>query len=644
MSDKNKIETEEKLSAESAEKPKAPIKKEKKNKKRKTGKIIKWVIILLVVAAAIVFVYKNDTAYSFVQKHVSFLPDRTVEVKTSDYSAVPVERRTISVTLTGTGTLQPIDSYTITSKVSGEIMSADFEEMDAVEKDQVLYIIDSSDLESSIRDYKDNVDDARDRLDDLLEEYEDLELYSDYSGICDALYVEKGDTIQKGTAVAHIIDRETMLLEVPFFVQDVQNIKVGQTAVVTVNAATDTISGTVTEIGALETVTSVGAKLRTVTVSVNNPGGITSATTAYASIDGIESADQGTFKYNVNETITAEYSGEIEKLNFSEGDRVSEGELILRISSENLDDQKESLEKSLEKSIDSYNDYIEKLEDYTITAPIAGTVVQKNYKVSDNLNTGSSNSNSALAIIYDMSKLNFEMNIDELDLSLIEVGQEVEITSDSFDETYTGYVKKKSIIGSSMNGTTTYPVTIELDGNDVLLPGMNVDATIFIEKVEDVIAVPVDAIMRGDKVRVLKNTSTDAPEDTEDKTENRIPSSEIPQRPEENAQQRPEENIPQRPMGNRNPQDAGNINIGNINEEDFEIVDVVTGVSDDEYVEIVSGLSDGDVVIIEKSIVEGNATTVSGGMMGGFGGGMPSGNMGGMPSGNMGGGMPGGMR
>ena len=61
-----------------------------------------------------------------------------------------VERRDITVSLSGSGTLQAADSYTITSLVEGEILAADFEEGDVVEKDAVLYEVDSSDLNSSI--------------------------------------------------------------------------------------------------------------------------------------------------------------------------------------------------------------------------------------------------------------------------------------------------------------------------------------------------------------------------------------------------------------------------------------------------------------------------------------------------------------
>ena len=42
------------------------------------------------------------------------------------YTTSTVEKRDISVTLSGSGTLEPADSYEVTSLASGEILSADF--------------------------------------------------------------------------------------------------------------------------------------------------------------------------------------------------------------------------------------------------------------------------------------------------------------------------------------------------------------------------------------------------------------------------------------------------------------------------------------------------------------------------------------
>ena len=49
-----------------------------------------------------------------------------------------VARRTISSTLEGTGTVQPVNSYTVKALVTGDVLSAPFEEGDIIEAGKLL--------------------------------------------------------------------------------------------------------------------------------------------------------------------------------------------------------------------------------------------------------------------------------------------------------------------------------------------------------------------------------------------------------------------------------------------------------------------------------------------------------------------------
>lgn len=98
------------------------------------------------------------------------------------------------------------------------------------------------------------------------------------------------------------------------------------------------------------------------------------------------------------------------------------------------------------------------------------------------------------------------MNIDELDIDSLALGQEVKITSDAKPgRSYVGTITNISIQGTTSNGTTYYPITVTLEdyGSDEdggkLRPGMNIDAEIILEKAENVLAVPVDAVSRGNQ-------------------------------------------------------------------------------------------------------------------------------------------------
>lgn len=139
------------------------------------------------------------------------------------------------------------------------------------------------------------------------------------------------------------------------------------------------------------------------------------------------------------------------------------------------------------------------MENYTITAPISGTVIEKNFKTGDTIESSSlTAAGGNLAVIYDMTTLTFEMKIDELDINKIQVGQEVTITSDAVEGVkFDGVVDKVSISGTTMGGRTTYPITVKILVPGELKPGMNVSADVIVERVGQVLAVPVEAVKRG---------------------------------------------------------------------------------------------------------------------------------------------------
>lgn len=569
-----------------------PGKKGKARKKKRIGAgkvILILILVLLLALAAVFFIPPLRTAV------LGRIIGRAASAASGGYHYYTVEKRDITTTLTGTGTLQPYDSYLVTASVTGDIVSADFEEMDEVQEDDVLFVIDSSDLEDDIEDLRKDVADALEDYNDALEDYEDLKVYAPCGGTVRTLYVEEDDSVNTGMNIAYLVDNGTMLLDIPFFAANVDFVRTGDRALVTFASTGEVLSGTVTEISNLLGTNENGSSVRNLTVSVRNPGGITFGMQAYASVtasDGTlyDCAGAGAFRYREEETASADAAGKIKTLYVDEGDVVAEGALIAELSSDTLDDRVEQLKKAYDNQVKALDDMLDRLEDYTIKAPISGTVVQKNYKALDTIGGNSMSSTTTLAMIYDMSKLTFDLSIDELDLEMIEVGQKVKITSDSIEgAVYEGVVTKKSIVGSSSGGTTVYPVTVELDGGGRLLPGMNVNAEIVVSSTGNVLAVPVSAVLRGNRVEVVRG---------------------------EFSAERREGVVAEKP--------------------ETETVSVELGANDSEYIEVRSGLSEGDVIVYEvTNVTQDLFSAMFNGMSGGMGmGGMPAGGMGGMPSGS----------
>ena len=510
-----------------------------------------------------------------------------------------VTRQDIQSTLSASGTISPKDTYSITSMADGEVIEADFEEGDQVEEGQVLYRIDASSMESELKMANNTLERAQVSFETAVEDYnEALSKYSGNTykstktGYIKTLYIEQGDKVGSNTQIADIYNDSVMRIKVPFLNLEAQQITAGMPAVLTLSDTLEQLEGVVYSVSAMDETLSGGRLVRYVTIQVENPGGLTTSMTATAVIGSFTSSGDGSFTPTVDTVMGADLATqvEVESMLVTEGAFVSAGTPIFKMKTSTAEklirsykDDMDQAESTLEKAQSSLDSTQDTYDDYTVTAPISGTVISKSVKQGDNVKNG--NSTTTLAVIYDMSSVTFQMNIDELDISNVEVGQQVEVVADAFeDKMFTGKVTNISLEGSSSNGVTYYPVTVTLDEVGGLLPGMNVEGTIIVDSAEDALAVPADALQRGNRVYVKDETVTEA--------QGRVP--------------------------------AG-----------FREVEVETGLISADYVEIVSGdLKENDEVYLAETSVSTEDTMMMPGM-GGMGG--PGGSMGGGPGGNMGG-------
>ena len=324
------------------------------------------------------------------------------------------------------------------------------------------------------------------------------------AGIISTLYVSNGDNVSNGTKIADVIDNSTMLLKLPFNSSDADRLHVGQSAAVTLDGSFEKLSGTVSSISSVENVLDGNMLVRDITIKVKNPGALTSSTFASATIGSVACNSGANFAPNEEKTITAKAAGEVGEIYYQEGARIKSGATILHIDSTSIDTDINTSALSLKDAQLSLQNTIDQMDNYNITSPIAGTVIEKDYKVGDTID--STSNSTIMAIIYDMSSLVFEMPIDELDVGNVKVGQEVKITADALEgKEFTGTVDKVNIKGTTTNGVTTYPVTVVIKDANGLLPGMNVNASIVVQSSKDVLAIPVNAVSRGNIVLAKGN-------------------------------------------------------------------------------------------------------------------------------------------
>ena len=634
----------------SMENERVAVDKKRKKRKGKSGRIV---IVLIVVLAALLggfFLYKKKTSS---QKRQG---DQSVSTAT-------VKRTDISSELTASSALSPKDTYEVTSLVEGEVIEANFEEGDVVEKGQVLYRIDASSMDSDLSSAQTSLQRAKESAQTAQSDYAEETARiagntyrSTASGYIKTLYIKEGDKINNGTKIADLYDDSVMKITVPFLSGEAAEINVGDEAAVTLEDTGEQISGTVTVVSSMEETLSGGRLVKNVTVDVSNPGGLTTDTAASVKVDGFVCSAEGTFTAKTETTLSVELSGnkslEIENLLIHEGSYVEKNSDLFQVTAKTAEeylkefkDAVESADDNLENAANKLSNTQDSVDDYTITAPISGTVITKNVKVGDKISKSSSGTTS-MAVIYDLSTMTLEMSVDELDVSSIKVGQSVEITADAVEgETFTGTVTNVSLQSSYSNGVTNYPVTVTLDDTGSLLPGMNVDAKIILDSSGNALVIPASALMRGNRVYVKKssdstenadtqrNDSSDNVGDADSERKNHgdgtLNADSVDRQPDAGA----EASGSSKGSGtdNSSSKSTGSGKSGSSNVPDgFEAVQVTTGIINDDYVEILSGLSEGDEVYISSD--SGSSTQTDQMQMGGMGG----------PGGDMGGGVPGG--
>lgn len=94
-----------------------------------------------------------------------------------------------------------------------------------------------------------------------------------------------------------------------------------------------------------------------------------------------------------------------------------------------------------------------------------------------------------------LDDLYMDLNISEDQLNKVSIGQEVEIVV-NYDESvkYTGTISKINAIGTSSQSGTSFAAVVSLVNDGTLKLGMSASCTVILEKSENVLALPIEAI------------------------------------------------------------------------------------------------------------------------------------------------------
>lgn len=607
------------------------MKKGIKNMKWSKKKFITLSIVSLVIisiAIGIFAVTKNNAANGTMAS-----AQRTVQVTKGN----------IDVSITGSGTVASASTSDLMSNADGKITKAYFREGDTVKEGDLLYEIDDTDAKLNIQKIENSISQAELNVSSNQKNYANLIIKAPFSGKIAELSAKTGDSVNSNMSLFTITETSKLVLSVPFSTTYIPNIKVGQKVKVNLQEIKDTIDGVVTDISDNTYTASTGGIVRDVEVTVSNPGTLTDAMTAGVYLitnDGteVESSSVCKFSYANKQVVKASTSGSFSSVNIKDNQYVKQGDVLIQIENDDL----QVTSKTNDLKMQDLNNQLvaaqKQLENYRVYSSIAGTITAVKYFEGDSVKSG-----NILVSIRDFNQMQFTISVDELDIAKIKVGQEASITIDALTETTTkplsGEVIYKAMEGTSSNGVAVYDVTVKINETENLLAGMNANASIILNKAENALLLPLEAITKmGDKafVRVVGASENS---DFQGQNGNRMPGGQKAANSTVSGDKQPN-------SGNRTNRQNGTAANKQIsaavaaNQEYYakttmKVVEL--GLNSDEYVEIKSGLSEGDVVVLPPLVTNstsGNSTTTqgSGFSLGRLGGGAA---VGGMPSGGM---------
>jgi HlyD family secretion protein len=148
-----------------------------------------------------------------------------------------------------------------------------------------------------------------------------------------------------------------------------------------------------------------------------------------------------------------------------------------------------------------------------LTAPFAGTITEALPLSGDQVAAGTS-----AFRVDDLNSLLVDVELSEVDINNVSVGQPVTLSFDAIlGKEYLGQVVKVSQAGMVVNGVVNFTVTVELtDADEMVKPGMTAAVNIVIKEIEDAVLVPNRAVrlVDGERVVFIKD-ETGAPKKVE---------------------------------------------------------------------------------------------------------------------------------
>lgn len=377
----------------------------------------------------------------------------------------------IRTTVSGSGTLASVDLEDVMLPANVELEKTLVEEGDVVQEGDALASVKTSSVRAALSDTQDKLEELDGKLRAAGSDKVSTQLITRVSGRVKGIYAQAGDD------VAAVMEENGCLALLSLD---------GNMAL--------SLENTAYQAGDSVQVTASDGKIYSGTVSQVQDGAATVLLTDNGPKDQeevtVDGEYTGTLFVHKPLKITG-FAGTVSRVNVQENASVNAYTVLFNLTDteytanyESVLDQRSELEETLQSLIQLYQNGV-------VSAPMDAVVSAVPVEDEDR---EASQEETVLLTLDPNREMQFDISVDETDILSLAVGQEVAVSIESAgDAPFTGTVCR---IDSTSTGSGAYTVTISMETQPEMLPGMTAEASVTIRGVENALLLPEDAVRR----------------------------------------------------------------------------------------------------------------------------------------------------
>ena len=474
--------------------PRPPVKKPGGKGKKK---MIKRLIALAVIAAIV-----GGTGFGM--WYLVFREDKAASKPLTDAAGI----NTIQSVVQGYGNAVPKESAAITLNAAGTVQEVYVSVGQTVYAGDPLYTIDSQAARDNLQKAREKLDDLYKDLADLQKDAANLTVRAPFAGKLQE--VEKFDPDQdvaKNQRVATLVNDKKLKLSLYFSYAYENDIRTGQAVQVTIPAVMRSFTGKVEKINKVSYISPEGGVNFEAVIVFDNPGTLTAGMDAAAVLTAADGSEIYPYQngktefYEVRE-ITAKAAGPVigqgSLLNYAD---VKEGEALLTLGSDTIEADIRAKNEQIEQAAQDLTKAEEGLQNFNAVAPINGQVFSCTLVPGQDVKEG-----DTVITISNTTTMVVDIQVDSRNIGFIQAGMTMELTDD-YGNPVMGTVTNVAMQGEVGTGTTTYPVTLEVDNSmGTIYNGSWLNYKLVTAESVDCVTVPNQCIKRVNDVNGEKQT------------------------------------------------------------------------------------------------------------------------------------------